>query len=456
MEYYKARDQLAFTLNDVQVTDPELAGDLNFDIQSETLGINWKEQWSENTRHQVSVGVLKDAQTFNIGTDIYGDPFYSVATQTSYFFLPSVTWEKSNTAVTLGGEYWNVKTPVELYLPASPADPAPTPGGFTSLTKKKFSGTLTASVYTPYLKHTKQWNDRWKTSAGLRYTYINLDHGAGKATSDLRGTSPRMSIEFQENDDRLWLLSWGDYFQLPQGIQILDGFGNPQINYIRAEHRILGVEQKVNDTWSVKAEIYHKPMRDLVVDTGVLTSPNNYANKGKGVSYGFDLFIKRKAEGRKLGWISYSWMKSERTNLLTGETSRFAGDQPHTFTAVWGQPFTGSWSDWDWGFKFQAHSGLPYTKVIGRVQEAGTGRWLPIYEKYNNSRLPFYAKLDVRMSKEVLYDTWKLKFFFDIQNVTFRQNVSGYDYEDDFSNYKNPTVVSNDIFLPYFGIEAEF
>ncbi len=456
VEYFKARDQLAFTLNDAKVTDPELAGDLKFDLQSETFGINWKEQWNENISHHIRTGFLKTSSYFQIGADPYGNPFFTDITNSNSFFLPSVTWKKDDTAVTLGGEYWNVKTPVELYIAVPSSDPSPTPGGFTSQPKQKIKSILTASVYTPYIKHTKQWGDKWKTSVGLRYTYINLDHGVGKATSDLRGASPRMSVEFQENEDRLWLLSWGDYFQLPQGYQILDGFGNPQINYIRAEHRILGVEQKINNTWSVKAEIYHKPMRDLVVDTGVLTSPNNYANKGKGVSYGFDLFVKRKAEGRQLGWLSYSWMKSKRTNLLTGKTARFAGDQPHTFTAVWGQPFTGSWSDWDWGFKFQAHSGLPYTKVIGRVQEAGTGRWLPIYEEYNSSRLPFYAKLDVRMSKEVLYDTWKMKYVFDIQNVTFRQNVSSYDYEDDFSNYNNPTVVSNDIFLPYFGIEAEF
>lgn len=456
VQYFKARDKLAFALNDIAVKDPQLAGDLDFDMQSETFGINWKEQWNENVHQHVRAGVLNTSSRFQIGTDPYGDPFTVDFKEKTYFLFPSVTWERKSDAITLGAEYRSSEIPIDLYIPVAPVSGAPTQGGFSSLPKRRFASTLTSSVNTAYIKHVKAWNGKLKTSLGLRYTQINLDHGANRATTQVGDTSPRFSVEYQQNEDRLWLASWGNYFQMPQGSQVLDGLGNPKLNYIWAEHRILGVEQKVNDTWGVKAEVYHKPMTDLVVDTGNPFPPNNYANKGKGQAYGFDLFVKRKAEGRKIGWFSYAWMKSERTDLLTKKTTSFVGDQPHTFTAVWGEPFIGSWSDWDWGFKFQAHSGLPYTKVIGREQEVGTGRWLPIYGKHNADRLPLYAKLDVRVSKEVLYDTWKMKYVFDIQNVTFRQNVSNYDYEDDFSNYANPTVVSNDLFLPFFGIEAEF
>ncbi len=456
VQYFKARDQLGIVLNDALVTDPAAAGDLKVDQQSQTFGINWKEQWSQHWSQHITAGVLDTSTYFQIGSDPYGDPFFTDVKSTSYFLLPSLTWEKQDAAIKMGLEYWQYYAPLELYISAPPSNEAPTPGGFTAQPKHKVSSTFKGSIYTPYLKHTKQWNDQWKTSLGVRYSYMEFDHGADKAKTNLGATSPRFSAEYQQSEDRLFLFSWGNYFQSPQGYEILDGFGNPQLQYIWSEHRILGVEQKINDIWSVKAEIYHKPMRDLVVSTNNPVPPNNYINKGEGEAYGFDLFIKRKYEGRKLGWLSYSWAKSTRKNLQTGKTTKFAGDQPHTLTAVWGEPFGGSWSDWDWGFKFQAHSGLPYTKVIGRVQEAGTGRWLPVYGEYNADRLPLYAKLDVRVSKEVLYDTWKMKYVFDVQNVTFRQNVSGYDYEDDFSNFNNPTKVSNDLFLPFFGIEAEF
>ncbi len=456
VQYFKARDQLGAVLKDATVTDPQLAGDLNFDMQSETYGINWKKQWNEQWSQHVRAGVEKTSARVNFGTDPYGDPFYSNFKATTTFLFPSVTWEEKDTSIKLGLDYQHFNAPLSFYVAVEPSNQAPTPGGFTSLTKHKVDGTFDGTLYTPYIKHTQQWNDKWKTSVGVRHTSSKYDHGIGKAQTSLNALSPRLSAEYQQNEDRTWLFSWGDYFQSPQGFEILDGFGNPQLQYIWSEHRILGVEQKINDIWSVKAEIYHKPMSDLVISTNNPVPPANYTNKGEGEAYGFDLFIKRKYEGRKLGWLSYSWAKSTRKNLQTGKTTKFAGDQPHTLTAVWGQPFGGSWSDWDWGFKFQAHSGLPYTKVIGRVQEAGTSRWLPVYGEYNADRLPLYAKLDVRVSKEVLYDTWKMKYVFDVQNVTFRQNVSGYDYEDDFSNFNNPTKVSNDLFLPFFGIEAEF
>lgn len=461
LQYFTAHDQLSLILNETKVTDPQLVGNLGFDIRSQTLGLNWQEQINDSLSHHLTAGVNTTSQYFQIGTDPYGDPYFTDIAIKNYSLRPSLDWQMNHgNLATFGLDIAQIDLPISLYISAPPDPNAPpTPGGFTSQPKYKVDRTLSARSLAPYAKYQQQWNNHFKTSIGLRYTDVWADQGKLTPIYKQQGLSPRLSAEYQLNDATMLLASWGDYFQLPQGFEQLADFGNPALQFIRAEHRIIGMEHQLDDMWSMKVEAYQKPMSDLVVGIEGAAPPNNYRNQGKGEAYGLDFFLKRKYENRTLGWLSYSYARSKRTNLNTGVTSVFAGDQPHTLTAVWGQPFRddqGRDSDWDWGIKLQLHSGQAFTPVVGRVQEAGTGRWLPVYAAYNSGRLPAYGKLDVRFSKEVLYDTWKMKYVFDIQNVTFRQNVSAYDYEDDYSNYNNPTVVSTDLFLPFFGIEAEF
>jgi len=459
-QYFAASDQLELLLNDAAIRDPQAAGALRVDTSSETFGINWKQQWNDDWNQHVTAGFVNSSQYFQIGTDPYGSPYYTDIVGHNMFVRPSVQWQTSaNANATFGIQAQRIDFPINLYIAAPTNNAAPNPGGFTGATKYKVKRNLTATNYSPYVKYERQWNERWKTSMGLRYSDVWAEQGANAPITSQQSFSPRVSAEYAWSDDTTLLMSWGDYFQLPRGFQMLADFGNPQLQFTRAEHRILGIEHQLDDIWSLKVEGYHKPMRDLVVGIEGASPPNNFLNQGKGVAYGADVFIKRTYDNRKLGWLSYSYARSKRTDLNTGITSRFAGDQPHTITAVWGQPFTdddGKPTAWDWGLKLQLHSGQPYTPVVGRVQEPGTGRWLPVYAEYNSSRLPPYGKLDVRFSREVLANTWKLKLVFDIQNITFRQNVSSYKYEDDWSDFSNPKPVSFDFFLPFFGIEAEF
>jgi len=460
-QYFNAGDKVELLLNDAAIRDPDLVGAFKIDLKSETYGLNWEQQWNSSLSQHVTAGVVNSSQYLQVGTDPYGSPYFTNIVSHNYFIRPSLDWQHhENATTTFGIDLGKIDLPIELYISAPPDNNTPpTPGGFTSQPKYKVKRNVTATNYAPYIKQQHQWNDKLKTSVGLRYTSTWADQSKNIPIYKEQAFSPRLNVEYQLNDDTLLLASWGDYFQRPRGFQQLAEFGNPTLRFTRAEHRILGVDRKLSDIWDLKVEVYHKPMRDLIVSIQNSGPPDNYLNQGKGSAYGLDIFLKRKYENRKLGWFSYSYARSKRTNQNTGITSIFSGDQPHTFTAVWGQPFTdneGNDSPWDWGIKLQAHSGLPYTPVVGRVQETGTGRWLPVYGGYNSSRLPMYAKLDVRFSKDVLYDTWKIKYVFDIQNVTFRQNISDFDYADDFSNYANPDVVSSDIFLPFFGIEAEF
>ena len=50
----------------------------------------------------------------------------------------------------------------------------------------------------------------------------------------------------------------------------------------------------------------------------------------------------------------------------------------------------------------------------------------------------------------------KLKFYVDIQNVTFAKNIVEYDYGNEFEKIANPTEITGTGFFPFFGAEIEF
>ena len=227
-----------------------------------------------------------------------------------------------------------------------------------------------------------------------------------------------------------------------------------------AEHRILGIEHKLNDLYSIKTEIYHKPMKNLVVYIDENSAPDNYLNAGTGEAYGVDIFLKREHRDRKFGWLSLSWSKSERTNEITNITHDFIGDRPWAVTAVWGTPFSGQqWKRWEWSIKAQVNSGTPYTPVIGRHLEDPSdpnSRWIPEYAEQNSERTPTYYKVDLRIGRNILLRESKLKLYLDMQNVTFADNIVEYDYGNEYEKIDNPTEITGMSFFPYFGVELEF
>jgi hypothetical protein len=279
---------------------------------------------------------------------------------------------------------------------------------------------------------------------------------------------------------RYWLtVSWGKYLQMPLEDYLVKEVGTPTLDFTESEHRIIGIKHTPNKNWLVQVETYQNVLDKLIIGTGQLP-PNNFANARSGTTYGVDVLVKRDYQNRKMGWLSYSYVQSERHNDLTNETIDFAGEQPHTLTLVWSQPFTRWLKNWTWGIKLQAHSGKPYTEITGRAaqckdtsnndeiaacptpdseQQAAPYEfyyWKPAFGDTNAQRAPFYYRVDFRLDREFKFNRWKMNLYFDLQNVTFRQNITGYNYGKNYERIDNPTPVTGLPFMPFFGIEAEF
>jgi hypothetical protein len=172
-------------------------------------------------------------------------------------------------------------------------------------------------------------------------------------------------------------------------------------------------------------------------------------NGASGNAYGIETLIKKDATERLSGWLALTLSQSSRRNDITGEAFRYAFDQPVNAKLVATYKLPNNWSV---GAKWTYHTGTPVTPIVDRGSFPD-GRVRPIYGAVNSERLPAYHRLDLRVARNYVFNTWKLNAYFELINAYNRKNVAGYDYGPNFDK-KEPIYQLP--FLPFFGIQAEF
>jgi hypothetical protein len=254
-------------------------------------------------------------------------------------------------------------------------------------------------------------------------------------------------MEWEWSRDTLLTAGWGKHNQMPTGQQIVRLFGTPGLDHIRADHRVVGIAQRLDVDWNWKSEVYYKKFSNLVVSRA---PPVNYINAASGKAYGMEFLLKKEETERISGWWVINLAKSQRRNDVTGEAFRFEFDQPVNTTLV-GQYRLDE--DWRFGMKWNYHSGSPYTPVIGTSGNYADGRFIPVYAGINSGTLPVYHKLDLRVDRTMVMDDWKMNVYFELNNVYRRKNIAGYTYSADYSTRESVYTFE----LPIsFGVQGEF
>lgn len=468
--YFGSNDAIAVDINKLDTSDPDLLGRLSADFGFHSTGLNWRYKLSPKTTGILTTSIKRTESKFNVGIDENGKPFGVERTTNLGLFHPQLIWTLNKShELTFGNSISYSHSPVDINISSFPSEENFRGGSFTSRKKFRLERTVKLAASSPYAKWRWQWQ-KLNTIFGIRFTKVR-----GSGGVDMQALSPRLALEYQATKKLLLNSSWGQFVQAPHPAQLVSGYGNPGLGFTKAEHRILGFQYKFDQLWSVQTEVYHKPMRELVLTRPFENPPNNYINDGTGEAYGLDVLIKREYGNRKMGWLSYSYSKSKRT-LINGSDRDFSADQPHAITLVWNQPFTGNWTKWSWGLKLQAGSGQPYTPVVGRVamcnennavvvcpdqntadNNQDLSHWEPIYAERNLLRRPFYHQLDLRIDRLIRYNTWTMKLYLDLLNVTMQESGVQEDYGKNYEKYKNPKKSGFPaIIFPFLGVEATF
>lgn len=309
------------------------------------------------------------------------------------------------------------------------------PRSTENLTRNIVSGTAFADVvYKPTAD--------WTLNPG-----VTILKGGGKNQAAL---DPRFSARFRLNDAQALKAATGLYSQLPEPQFDSKDYGNPDLKPEKAVHYVAGIESKLWDDWESDVQIYYKDMFDLV-GPAVVNPEKKYENSIRGRSKGVEFLLKKARKGRWNGWVSYGISKSERRDAEK-ETWAVSGfDRTHNLNVLAAYRLTGQW---EIGSRFQFVSGAPYTPVLSGEFNQNTGRYRRAEVGATNSkRVPDFYQLDIRADYDSLYETWKINYYLEIQNITNRKNVQGVRYSEDF---KENTYAYGIPILPIIGVIASF
>jgi hypothetical protein len=271
--------------------------------------------------------------------------------------------------------------------------------------------------------------DTWTNEAhGLALTGgVRVEHSG--ATSETT-FSPRGS--FSWSVDKNWKVRFGAgrYYQFPDLEQMFGRLGNPGLKSERSTHVNASVERSFGSRTRILAEVFARDDSDLFfslneprLDGGFVTfNEFPFQNSVNGHARGFELTLQRRSANKLGGWISYAYARTELTDARDGLVFASDADQRHTLNVYGNYRFNDTWnlsSEWRYG------SGQP---VPGFYGQDANGFFLT--EQRNQTRVPFYNRVDVRLSKAFLFKKWKLTLTGEVLNLFNRQNVryAGFDF----------------------------
>ncbi|MBL8921872.1 MAG: TonB-dependent receptor [Myxococcaceae bacterium] len=193
-----------------------------------------------------------------------------------------------------------------------------------------------------------------------------------------------------------------------------------------------------------------------------------------GRAYGLEVLLRRRAEGRWFGWVSYTLLRSERlrraiafdaSGAIVEDVTRwvpFEFDQTHVLRLTGGVTLPR-------GFRvsvgLHVNSGRPESGAISsRAQQPGVDpislepTWVPV-SAAREVRLPPFARLDVRASKTWTFDDFVLEAFVDVLNASASAEILGYTYDvatTDGRTTLRKTPFAIPLVLPTIGLKGAY
>ncbi|MCW8837355.1 MAG: TonB-dependent receptor plug domain-containing protein [Thiovulaceae bacterium] len=431
LELISAHDALDIYSQRNKEKDPEAVGQLKAEFGFTTLGL----------RHQGYYNNYETNSLFYYKHDKYRTKFYDGyfvnLTEDEYGVFHQSSYELSNHKLVVGFEARRFFLPLDFNI--SKVNTQENPDfDFTTATKYNKNLDIDATYTVLFLEDIYSISDNLVLKYGLR---------ASKTTYNDMGSyiDPRVSVLYKLNDTNNLSFATGTYTQMPQGYKTVEGIGNPNSDYERAEHYLIHYDNNSFKNLNSSIDIFYKNYKDLLIDDNA----SIYLNNGDGYAYGLDANLKYKSD-KYFAFLAYTYLRSKReTNTLNEKLYRFYGEIPHTLQLIGGMKIGDSWA---LSTRLNYHSGKPYTKVIGTYLDAGRVR--PIYEEPFSSRLPTYFSLNIKIAQEQkLEKNSSFEWSFEIMNITNHDNISAITYDD---NYNQDGVSKGLPLLPWIDLTYKF
>ena len=283
------------------------------------------------------------------------------------------------------------------------------------------------SAYQPgaYVQATRDITSRLNITLGGRlddYQYIYIGQTR---------FSPRAAATYRLPHHLSWSGSYGRYFQQTPFL-FLNAFPqNRKLLPLSATHFVTGLDYTPNSQSKFSVEVYRKNYHDYPVsaqfptlslanlgdtfDEGQSLMP--LLSAGNGLAEGVELFATHRTASWN-GQASVAWSRAWQAGL-DGVLRPSSFDSPFVVNLLAGRRLRKKWT---LSGRFTYLSGRPYTPFNNTLsQEQGYG----IFDltRVDAVRAPAYIRLDLRVDRTWTVRDKPLTLFFDVQNVTNRQNL---------------------------------
>ncbi len=198
----------------------------------------------------------------------------------------------------------------------------------------------------------------------------------------------------------------------------------------------------------VKVEGFYKDIKDLTV--AATDTSKVYESTGLGDAMGIEFSLIKKMSEDLYLLLNYTHSQSRRKDISAPEEYDFDYDSPNVLN-VMATYKLGDW--WEFGLIYRYATGLPFTPydLFSRRQVGNT--WYCDEGPKNSERLPDYQRLDIRVDRRFVFSSWNLSVYLEIWNLTNHENVTRYEYSEDFLEKKPVKIFS---LMPMLGVAMEF
>ena len=295
---------------------------------------------------------------------------------------------------------------------------------------------------------------RFRVNFGIRLDYFN-------GINNKLNFSPRFSISYLFNYITSINFSTGIYYQNPSYIWLAGNEINKNLKSIRADHYVLGLENRLNMDLLLKIEGFYKKYKNYPASTlrkylvlantgaGFAGAEDNFSSfgleplvsEGKGDVIGIEMLLQKKSSGSPYyGIFSLTYSESYYT-ALDGIRRSGSYDQKWILNLSGGYIFN---EKWELNSKFRFSTGKPYTPF----NPDGSQNIL----NYNLLRLNPNHSLDLRLDRRWNFQNWMLITYIDIQNVYNHKNIGLVRWDSRMKQIEKEASIG---ILPSIGVSAE-
>ncbi len=272
----------------------------------------------------------------------------------------------------------------------------------------------------------------WRQRIGSRFTAEvggRVDAYRYEMGQDFGTVSPRVNAIYAVGDAGELRAAWGLVHQ-PQRVNELQVEDNVTRIFEpeRARHIVLGYTHRFAHGLSARLDLYDKAYEDLrprfenaldntqLIPEGAIDRIRIDAPEAR--ARGVELTVRRVAERGIGGWLSLALARAE--DFEDGEWVPRLWEQRETLS------FGGSWTGASWNVSVAGlvHSGTPITALGIDVTQQPDGEYSVVGEAgpRNGDRLDTYARIDLRVNREVRLASSRLSLYLEVTNLLDRKN----------------------------------